>query len=60
MEKGSYVRKRIDPWIERYQYVGDVRGIGLSIGIDIVSNKIEKTRDSEAALKICNTALKMV
>lgn len=53
-KKGSYVRKRIDPWIERYQYVGDVRGIGLSIGIDIVSNKIEKTRDSEAALKICN------
>lgn len=53
-KKGNYVRKRIDPWIERYQYVGDVRGIGLSIGIDIVSNKIEKTRDSEAALKICN------
>ncbi|MDU3082910.1 MAG: aspartate aminotransferase family protein, partial [Staphylococcus epidermidis] len=44
-KKGSYVRKRIDSWIERYQYVGDVRGIGLSIGIDIVSNKIEKTRD---------------
>ncbi|MGW4294407.1 aminotransferase class III-fold pyridoxal phosphate-dependent enzyme, partial [Micromonospora chersina] len=44
----------MNPWIERYQYVGDVRGIGLSIGIDIVSNKIEKTRDSEAALKICN------
>ena len=30
-----------------YDCIGDVRGIGLSIGIDVVSNSIEKTRDPE-------------
>ncbi|NWK85315.1 aspartate aminotransferase family protein [Staphylococcus sp. GSSP0090] len=53
-DKGNYVRKRIDAWTEQFNIVGDVRGKGLSIGIDIVSDKINKTRASEAALKICN------
>ncbi|MBK3939291.1 aspartate aminotransferase family protein [Staphylococcus haemolyticus] len=53
-EKGTYVRKRMDQWVNAYDFVGDVRGKGLSIGIDIVSNKQSKTRASEEALKICN------
>ena len=53
-EKGAYVRKRMDQWVNNYDFVGDVRGKGLSIGIDIVSNKQAKTRASEEALKICN------
>lgn len=53
-DKGNYVRKRIDAWTEQFNTVGNVRGKGLSIGIDIVSDKINKTRASEAALKICN------
>ncbi|SCS38410.1 aspartate aminotransferase family protein [Staphylococcus caeli] len=53
-EKGDYVRQRMDQWESQYQSVGDVRGKGLSIGIDIVSDKQNKTRDADAALKICN------
>lgn len=53
-EKGAYVCKRMDQWVNDYDFVGDVRGKGLSIGIDIVSNKQAKTRASEEALKICN------
>lgn len=53
-EKGRYVRQRMDQWLTRYENVGDVRGVGLSIGIDIVSNRESKTRYPEAALKICN------
>lgn len=53
-EKGEYVRKRMDQWVSKYNSVGDVRGKGLSIGIDIVSDKNLKTRDASAALKICN------
>lgn len=53
-EKGEYVRKRMDQWVSKYNSVGDVRGKGLSIGIDIVSDKKLKTRDASAALKICN------
>ena len=53
-DKGDYVRKRMDQWVNQYAAVGDVRGKGLSIGIDIVSDKLNKTRDATAALKICN------
>lgn len=53
-EKGNYVRQRMNQWMTQFESVGDVRGVGLSIGIDIVSDKEIKTRDSEAALKICN------
>lgn len=53
-DKGHYVRKRLNQWPEKYKSVGNVRGKGLSIGIDIVSDKIKKVRDPEAALKICN------
>ncbi|PTL17991.1 aspartate aminotransferase family protein [Staphylococcus gallinarum] len=53
-DKGAYVRKRMDQWVNQYAAVGDVRGKGLSIGIDIVSDKLNKTRDATAALKICN------
>lgn len=54
LEKGDYVRQTMDRWITDYKCIGDVRGKGLSIGIDIVSDPIQKTRDPEAALKICN------
>ena len=43
----------MNQWVDQYDYVGDVRGIGLSIGIDIVKDKQSKER-AEEALKICN------
>lgn len=52
--KGAIAKERMATWKERYDFVGDVRGLGLSIGIDIVSDKENKTKDAEAALKICN------
>lgn len=54
LEKGKYVRQTMDKWVTDYECIGDVRGKGLSIGIDVVSDPIQKTRDPEAALKICN------
>ena len=44
----------MNQWADQYDYVGDVRGIGLSIGIDIVKDKQSKERAAEEALKICN------
>jgi len=52
--KGEIAKNRMNEWASRFDCVGDVRGKGLSIGIDIVSDKSSKTKDSEAALKICN------
>ena len=52
--KGEVAKKRMKEWKSKFDCVGDVRGKGLSIGIDIVSDKSSKTKDSEASLKICN------
>ncbi|KIX90316.1 4-aminobutyrate aminotransferase [Staphylococcus microti] len=52
--KGALVKARMQQWLTQYECVGDVRGKGLSIGIEIVSDKKNKTKDAAAALKICN------
>ncbi|UXR77249.1 MULTISPECIES: aspartate aminotransferase family protein [unclassified Staphylococcus] len=52
--KGQRVKEQLQQWQTKYDCVGDVRGEGLSIGIDIVTDKRNKTKDAEAALKICN------
>ena len=42
LEKGKYVRQTMDRWVTDYECIG------------VVSDPIQKTRDPEAALKICN------
>lgn len=46
---GAMVLKRIRDWPERYEIVGDVRGKGLTIGIEFVKDKRAKTRNPESA-----------
>jgi 4-aminobutyrate aminotransferase len=46
-EIGSYIMKRASRWPERYRYVGDVRGLGLMIGIELVLDKETKERAPE-------------
>lgn len=53
-EKGKYVRKRMAEWEEKFEFVGNTRGIGLSIGVDIVKDKASKEKDPDTALKITN------
>lgn len=53
-EKGDYVRKRMSQWEDKFEFVGDTRGIGLSIGVDIVKDKEYKEKNADAALKITN------
>lgn len=52
--KGNIAEERMNQWKERFDFVGDVRGLGLSLGIDIISDGENKTKDPESALKICN------
>lgn len=42
-EVGAYMMKRMDEWPKRHKLVGDVRGRGLMIGVEIV--KDQKTRE---------------
>ncbi len=41
---------------QKYDIIGDVRGIGLSIGVDLVTNRETKERNRAAAAKICYRA----
>jgi 4-aminobutyrate aminotransferase len=38
-EMGTYIMSRIRDWPQRFTNVGDVRGLGLMIGIEIVRNQ---------------------
>jgi 4-aminobutyrate aminotransferase len=39
---GDYMKQRIQTWVDKYEIVGDVRGMGLMIGIEIVKDKKTK------------------
>ncbi|MEM4914219.1 MAG: aminotransferase class III-fold pyridoxal phosphate-dependent enzyme, partial [Desulfurococcaceae archaeon] len=49
---GEYAIKRLKELQEKYEVIGDVRGLGLMIGVDIVKDKKTKTPDRVTALKI--------
>ena len=44
---GGYLMQRIEKWPERFRHVGDVRGRGLMIGIELVIDKETKERAPE-------------
>lgn len=52
-ELGDYVKSRFEEMKKRYPIIGDVRGLGLSIGVDLVTDRDSKEGNKEAAAKIC-------
>lgn len=50
---GLYLKDRFKDMAKRYAVIGDVRGKGLSIGVELVRDRITKEKDKEAAIKIC-------
>jgi 4-aminobutyrate aminotransferase len=40
---GAYMLKRMSAWTEKLPMVGDVRGRGLMMGVEIVTDKAKKT-----------------
>lgn len=42
-EKGDYIIKRLNEMKENYEIIGDVRGKGLMIGIELVKDREKKT-----------------
>lgn len=53
MEMGQYTMDRFRKMQAKFDLIGDVRGIGLSIGVDLVQDRTTKERNCEAAAKIC-------
>lgn len=57
-KQGEYMLNILREWRDKYEIVGDVRGKGLMIGIEIVKDKKSKKFGSEEAAKITEIAWK--
>jgi 4-aminobutyrate aminotransferase len=49
---GSYLREKLEELKEKYPVIGDVRGMGLMQGIELVKNRETKEPAPEAVLKV--------
>jgi 4-aminobutyrate aminotransferase/(S)-3-amino-2-methylpropionate transaminase len=47
---GDYFLQKMKPFVERYSFIGEVRGAGLMLGIEMVKNKKTKEPLSKNAL----------
>lgn len=56
-EQGAYLQARLEDLRERYEIVGDVRGIGLMLGIEIVADKATRAPSGLLATAISQYAL---
>jgi 4-aminobutyrate aminotransferase / (S)-3-amino-2-methylpropionate transaminase / 5-aminovalerate transaminase len=53
---GETIRGRMLGWQERWEAIGDVRGLGAMLAIELVSDRESKTPDPEIASKIVEEA----
>ena len=49
---GGYLRQRLEELKEKYQVIGDVRGMGLMQGVELVRDRETKEPAPEAVLKV--------
>jgi 4-aminobutyrate aminotransferase len=52
-ETGNYIRRKFEEIAQKYPIIGDIRGKGLLVGIDIVKKGTKAEPDRSLALKIC-------
>jgi 4-aminobutyrate aminotransferase len=55
-EVGDHMMRRMKPWVEKHPLVGDVRGRGLMIGVEITRDKKAKTPATDLRDKIVDLA----
>jgi 4-aminobutyrate aminotransferase len=53
---GEYILGRIANWREKHPIVGDIRGLGLMVGIELVKNQQTREPNPEARKKIIQRA----
>ena len=49
---GRYFKQRLEKMQTKYPLIGDIRGQGLSIGVELIKDPLTRERDREAAPKI--------
>lgn len=55
---GNHMKARLNNWLSRYPFIGDVRGKGLMLGVEIVSDKEAKTGDPALRDRIVDESFK--
>ncbi len=53
---GNYIMQRMKGWVQKHPMVGDVRGVGLMIGIEIVKDKQTKEQAHDERDRIVELA----
>ena len=53
---GSYMRQRLEQLAVKHEKIGDVRGSGLFIGLELVRDRVGKEPDAELASHLVNSA----
>jgi 4-aminobutyrate aminotransferase len=53
VRRSDKLRRGLEKLGEKYPFVGEIRGIGFSIGMEIVADKAAKTPDIDGAKKVC-------
>lgn len=54
---GDYIMDRLRKMQDKYEFIGDVRGVGLMIGFEIVKDRKTKKADRDLTLQIVHRAL---
>lgn len=52
VEKGEYLKNKLRQLMNKYEIIGEVRGLGLSIGVDLVTDRQTMKKNPNAAVKI--------
>jgi 4-aminobutyrate aminotransferase len=55
-EVGNHMLRRMADWPKKHKLVGDVRGLGLMIGVELVTDKNTKERASEQRERVVELA----
>lgn len=53
-EVGAYLKAELKRLAQRHKAIGDVRGAGLFVGVEIVSDRTQKTPDAATTTKLVN------
>ncbi len=51
---GEYLRDGLEGYLQRIDYIGDIRSQGLFVGIDWVISKNDNTPNREGAVRVVN------
>lgn len=51
---GAYVKAGLQKLLDQYDIIGDVRGRGLFLSVELVKDRVSKTPDSNAARQMAN------